>query len=120
MCTCGKPATLRTLYTRRNLGRSFFGCLNYNTKGLPYCNYFKWADSSEDREKELLKKEIQILRKEEELRKREEEIVKMELGVHNDQLDIQSQHTDIRCERRLLRIYLAICILVCSYVILSR
>ncbi|XP_041028053.1 uncharacterized protein LOC121268018 [Juglans microcarpa x Juglans regia] len=32
MCTCGKPAKLRISNTPRNLGRSFCGCPNYNTK----------------------------------------------------------------------------------------
>ncbi|KAG6683631.1 hypothetical protein I3843_12G025500 [Carya illinoinensis] len=44
--------------------------------GLLYYNYFKWADSGEKREKELVKIEAELLRKEEEIKKREEEIVK--------------------------------------------
>ncbi|KAG6725963.1 hypothetical protein I3842_02G056600 [Carya illinoinensis] len=76
MCTCGSPASLRTSNTRRNPGRAFFGCSNYNMKGLPHCNFFKWADSDQEREQELVKIEIELLRKKDELQKTQEEFQK--------------------------------------------
>ncbi|XP_041001231.1 uncharacterized protein LOC121246970 [Juglans microcarpa x Juglans regia] len=117
MCTCGKPAKLRTSNTLRNPGRSFFRCPNYNTERLLYCNYFKWANRSEEREKDLMKIELELLRNEEELRRRDEEIVKYKLGIHNDQLDIKRQQAEIRRERTLLKISWIIFILISLYCI---
>ncbi|KAG6661148.1 hypothetical protein CIPAW_03G153800 [Carya illinoinensis] len=110
MCTCGSPAKLRTLNTPRNLGRSFFGCSKYNTKGLPYCNYFKWADSGHEREKELFNIKIEMSRMEEELhetqaevhqieeevRRREEEFRKREEEVRNAMEKVRSALEDVR------------------------
>ncbi|XP_042947578.1 uncharacterized protein LOC122318919 [Carya illinoinensis] len=115
ICTCGQPASLRTSTTMTNPGRSFFGCPKYNKQGLPHCNYFKWADISEEIEIERMKIEILRLRNEQELRRREEEILKRELEVHNDRLDIQKQRADIRHERTLLRSYCVILILIVMY-----
>ncbi|KAG2715485.1 hypothetical protein I3760_03G080400 [Carya illinoinensis] len=76
ICNCGSPASLRTSNTPRNPGRSFFGCSKYNTKGLPHCNFFIWADSGKEMENDLMKVFIEILMKKEELQKTHEELQK--------------------------------------------
>ncbi|KAF5477286.1 hypothetical protein F2P56_003937 [Juglans regia] len=106
MCTCGKPASLRTSNTPPNSWRSLFGCpKGYHTSAIS-----NESITVRKEKKEFVKIEIELLRKDEELRKREEEIAKRELGVHNDQVDIQRQQADIRRERTLLRIYWVISI----------
>ncbi|KAG6631351.1 hypothetical protein CIPAW_13G085700 [Carya illinoinensis] len=76
ICNCGSPASLKWSNTPRNPGRSFFGCSKYNTKGLPHCNFFIWADSGKEIENDLMKLEIEILMKKEELQKTHEELQK--------------------------------------------
>ncbi|KAF5464950.1 hypothetical protein F2P56_014987 [Juglans regia] len=133
MCSCGNQAVLRILNTRRNPGRSFFGCPLYNKEGLPQCNFFKWSDSSEYKEQALLKREAEVLKKEEELKKREAEVLrqdeelkkreaefeKRELALHNDHVQFRSQEADMLHARKLFLVLWLIAIVMYLYLILS-
>ncbi|KAF5445161.1 hypothetical protein F2P56_034230, partial [Juglans regia] len=93
LCFCEVQAVVRYSTTKANPGRPFLGCPKYNTKELPYCKYFKWADielqeyanklsrKEEELEKRLFEVEIQVteLRKiVDEFKKREMELVLLE------------------------------------------
>ncbi|KAF8017223.1 hypothetical protein BT93_H2422 [Corymbia citriodora subsp. variegata] len=53
LCYCGLPSPIRTLWTRMNLGRRFYGCAKYREKSK--CKYFKWIDAKfSDRETEVI------------------------------------------------------------------
>ncbi|XP_035549764.1 uncharacterized protein LOC118349438 [Juglans regia] len=92
-CFCEVQAVVRYSTTKANPGLPFLGCPKYNTKGLAYCKYFKWADielqeyanelsrKEEELEKRLFEVEIQVteLRKiVDEFKKREMELVLLE------------------------------------------
>ncbi|KAG6646711.1 hypothetical protein CIPAW_07G027100 [Carya illinoinensis] len=96
VCTCGSPASLRTSNTRRNPGRAFFGCSNYNMKGLPHCNFFKWADSGQEREQELVKIETDLLRKKDELQKTQEEFQKTREELQKLEEEVRKTMEEIR------------------------
>ncbi|KAG2721937.1 hypothetical protein I3760_02G104700 [Carya illinoinensis] len=148
MCTCGSPASLRTSKTPRNPGRAFFGCSKYNKKGLPHCDYFKWADSDQASENELMNIFGEMCRKEEELRKVQVELRKFEEEVRKREEEVRKREEEVRtwmeeartwmeevrkihgeivkrdsgvqCERPHLRIYWAIPILLYLYLTRSQ
>ncbi|KAF8024280.1 hypothetical protein BT93_F1468 [Corymbia citriodora subsp. variegata] len=52
-CYCGLPSPRRTLWTRMNPGRRFYGCARYRERSK--CKYFKWIDAKfSDRETEMI------------------------------------------------------------------
>ncbi|XP_042957585.1 uncharacterized protein LOC122294972 [Carya illinoinensis] len=102
-CICGSAAKLRTSNTLRNPGRSFFGCSKYNTKGLPHCNYFKWADRRHEIDKEIENIDFQMSRKEEELietpaalRQIEEEVRSREEEFRQTKEEVQNAMKEVR------------------------
>ncbi|XP_042965915.1 uncharacterized protein LOC122299598 [Carya illinoinensis] len=90
VCFCEVEATLKYSNTRRNPGRPFLGCRKYNTEGLPYYKFFKWADS-EDIEQDLLKRKNDLLRKEADLVKMLEDIEKREIQLRKKADEIEKK-----------------------------
>ncbi|KAF8017200.1 hypothetical protein BT93_H2406 [Corymbia citriodora subsp. variegata] len=43
LCYCGLPSPRRTLWTRMNPRRRFYGCARY--REMSKCKYFKWIDA---------------------------------------------------------------------------
>ncbi|XP_035545098.1 uncharacterized protein LOC118348188 [Juglans regia] len=109
-CFCKVDATLRYSCTPRNPERPFLGCPKYNTEGLPYCKFFKWADSNQEIEFHLQERNNDLLRREKEvekmlddvekmkteLRKRVDEIEKRELVLsgHTTQMETEVSHVN--------------------------
>ncbi|XP_040993061.1 uncharacterized protein LOC121239802 [Juglans microcarpa x Juglans regia] len=85
-CFCEEPATLRLSTTAKNPGRPFLGCPKYNTKGLPYCRFFKWADGSEENELQLRGRTNDLLRKDKELDQILDDVYKREIEVMKKEL----------------------------------
>ncbi|XP_042978763.1 uncharacterized protein LOC122309352 [Carya illinoinensis] len=109
-CFCELEAVVRYSKTERNPGRPFLGCPKYNTKGLPCCKFFKWADSNDDCEHHCQHqfREIyaELLKKEKELEKKEKELELREISI--------------RRSRALLRLYWAFVVVVyCYYVVFN-
>ncbi|XP_018854314.2 uncharacterized protein LOC109016347 [Juglans regia] len=133
-CFCKVDATLKYSSTRRNPGRPFLGCPKYNTEGLPYCKFFKWADGNEEIEFRLQERNNELLRKENELekmmddvektktelRKRVDEIEKRELVVSNREKELLEQQTEMRRGRILLRLYWGFLFVVVCYLVLFK
>ncbi|KAF5443903.1 hypothetical protein F2P56_036423 [Juglans regia] len=134
LCFCDLQATLRYSNTPRNPRRPFFGCPNYNTKGLPYCKFFKWADGDQYMQLELQERKNELLRKEKEvderlrdiekreikLRKREDEIEKREMvqdGRDEEflkkELMLFEKEAGLTRSRTLLRLSWAVVVVVC-------
>ncbi|XP_042990481.1 uncharacterized protein LOC122317440 [Carya illinoinensis] len=91
LCFCELDATLRYSNTKRNPNRLFFGCPKYNTKGLPYCKYFKWADGDQCRELDLQARLNEVERKEKEVEKRLSDIEQMEIELHKRAAEIDKK-----------------------------
>ncbi|XP_042956875.1 uncharacterized protein LOC122292540 [Carya illinoinensis] len=96
MCTCGSPASLGTSNMPRNPGRAFFGYSKYNKKGLPHCDYFKWADSDQASENELMKIFGEMCQKEEELRKTQAELRKFEEEFRKREEEVRKREEEVR------------------------
>ncbi|KAF5453272.1 hypothetical protein F2P56_028187 [Juglans regia] len=90
-CFCDVEATLKFSNTKKNPGRPFLGCPNYNTEGLPYCKFFKWGDSNQVNEFQLRERTNEVLRKERELEKRVEYVEKREIELRKRSDDIEKR-----------------------------
>ncbi|XP_040986350.1 uncharacterized protein LOC121234474 [Juglans microcarpa x Juglans regia] len=140
-CFCKVDATLRYSSTPRNPGRPFLGCPKYNTEGLPYCKFFKWADSNQEIELHLQERNNDLLRREKEvektlddvekmkteLRKRVDEIEKKELVVLNREIVVSTrekvlleQETVMRRGRTLHRVFWAFLFVVAFYLVVYK
>ncbi|KAG6734125.1 hypothetical protein I3842_01G257500 [Carya illinoinensis] len=91
LCFCELGSTLRYSNTKRNPNRPFFCCPKYNTKGLPYCKYFKWADGDQCRELDLQARLNEVERKEKEVLKRLSNIEKMEIELRKRAAEIEKK-----------------------------
>ncbi|KAG7992140.1 hypothetical protein I3843_02G113000 [Carya illinoinensis] len=138
LCFCEVEATLKYSNTRRNPGRAFLGCRKYNTEGLPYCKFFKWADS-QDIEQDLFKLKKELLKKEADLVKMLKEIEKREIELQKKADEIEKeillasineeimkkewmllqQEAEIRRSRTLFRLFLALVVIFIFYIIVS-
>ncbi|XP_041009481.1 uncharacterized protein LOC121253545 [Juglans microcarpa x Juglans regia] len=111
-CFCEEPATLRLARTAKNPGRPFLGCPKYNTKGLPYCRFFKWADINEENELHLQESTNEFVMKEKELEKKIEDVQKREIEVMKKELVLREQEAEIRRSHKLLLAYWALAFVV--------
>ncbi|XLR23770.1 hypothetical protein S83_051670 [Arachis hypogaea] len=60
-CFCGERPVLRTSSIAENLGRRFWGCINYQIG--EECDYFAWADAEgQDPQIQRLKKKASVLK----------------------------------------------------------
>ncbi|KAG6640398.1 hypothetical protein I3843_09G000900 [Carya illinoinensis] len=140
LCFCEVEATLKYSNTRRNPGRAFLGCRKYNTEGLPYCKFFKWANS-QDIEQDLFKLKKELLRKEADLVKMLKEIEKREIELQKKADEIEKkeillasineeimkkewmllqQEAEIKRSRTLFRLFLALVVIFIFYIIVSK
>ncbi|XP_040994651.1 uncharacterized protein LOC121241099 [Juglans microcarpa x Juglans regia] len=87
LCFCDVEAILRYSNTKANLGRPFLRCPKYNTKGLPYYKYFKWADSDQD---------IELEERKNELSRKEKELEKRHIDVENKVIELLKIVDDIK------------------------
>ncbi|XP_041020471.1 uncharacterized protein LOC121262122 [Juglans microcarpa x Juglans regia] len=119
-CFCEEPATLRLARTAKNPGRPFLGCLKYNTKGLPYCRFFKWVDINEE-ENELQQREStnEFLMKEKEVEKKLDNVHKREIEVMKKELVLREQEAEIKHSRRLLWLYWTFALLWAFWLLLG-
>ncbi|KAF5452627.1 hypothetical protein F2P56_027603 [Juglans regia] len=138
LCFCDVEANLRYSNTKANPGRPFLGCPKYNTKGLPHCNYFKWADSEQDIELEEKKNEVSR-KTEEELQKRlsdienkvtellkiVDDIKKIEMVLYTISEEVRKKESvllereaALRRSRTLSRMYFAVVVVIFCYLYL--
>ncbi|KAF5447834.1 hypothetical protein F2P56_023946 [Juglans regia] len=136
LCFCEIEAQLRYSSTIKNPGRPFLGCPNYNTKGLPYCKYFKWVEEDQYKKSDLRETHNELLRAKKELekilddiekskidlRKRADEIEMREMTLSNrneevvkKELAVLVREAQIRHSRTLLRVYWAAAFVVACY-----
>ncbi|XP_040996091.1 uncharacterized protein LOC121242267 [Juglans microcarpa x Juglans regia] len=136
LCFCEIEAQLRYSSTTRNPGRPFLGCSNYNTKGLPYCKYFKWVEEDQYRKSNLRETHNELLRAKKELekilddiekskidlRRRADDIEMREMALSNrnekvvkKELALIVREAEIRRSRTLLRVYWAAAFVVACY-----
>ncbi|KAF5464644.1 hypothetical protein F2P56_014705 [Juglans regia] len=122
LCFCEVQAILRYSNTKENPERPFLGCPKYNTKGLPYCKYFKWADI------ELQEYANELLRKEEELEKRlfnvEIQVTELckivdEIKKREMELVLLERESVLRHSRTLSWVYFDLFLVVCCYLLTS-
>ncbi|XP_042974973.1 uncharacterized protein LOC122306611 [Carya illinoinensis] len=104
LCFCEVKPTLKYSTTAKNPGRAFLGCPNYNTEGLPFCKYFKWADSNQVIELQIRERIDELLRKERDLEKIVELLEKREIDLRKivDQLETELVCHAQRSERKRL------------------
>ncbi|XP_041018570.1 uncharacterized protein LOC121260682 [Juglans microcarpa x Juglans regia] len=135
LCFCDVEANLRYSNTKANPGRPFLGCPKYNMKGLPHCNYFKWADSEQNIEVEERKNEVSR-KTEEELEKRlsdienkvtellkiVDDIKKIEMvlysiyeEVRKNELVLLEREVALRHSRTLSRMYFGVFVVIFCY-----
>ncbi|KAK0601731.1 hypothetical protein LWI29_026938 [Acer saccharum] len=108
-CFCKVEVTLRYSSTTRNPGRPFLGCPKFNTRGSPYCKFFKRIDSNEEikfqlqefnnellnKEKELQKILDDVEKTKNELRKRVDDVEKREMVVSTREMVLLEKETDL-------------------------
>ncbi|XP_041002988.1 uncharacterized protein LOC121248559 [Juglans microcarpa x Juglans regia] len=126
-CYCEVPATLRYSHTGRNPRRPFLGCSKYNTEGLPYCKFFKWADGNHEYELQLQECLNELLRSQRELEKKLDDIKKTLIQLckrveetEKRELGLQKQKVENCRSRRLLGLYWTFVVIVSCYVVLCR
>ncbi|XP_041025287.1 uncharacterized protein LOC121265664 [Juglans microcarpa x Juglans regia] len=136
LCFCEVEAQVRYSSTTRNLGRPFLGCPKYNTKGLPYCKYFKWVEGDEYKKFDVREIHNELLRTKKELKKilddiekskidlckRADEIEMREMAlshrneeVVNKEMALVVREAELRHSRTLLRLYWAFVFVVICY-----
>ncbi|KAF5448082.1 hypothetical protein F2P56_028647 [Juglans regia] len=127
VCYCEVPATLRYSHTGRNPGRPFLGCSKYNTEGLPYCKFFKWADGNHEYEQhlreclnELLRSQRELDNKLDDIKKTLIELCKRAEETEKRELGLQKQEVEYCCSHRLRCLYWVFVIFVSCYVVLCR
>ncbi|XP_042968986.1 uncharacterized protein LOC122301657 [Carya illinoinensis] len=104
---CGVKATLKYSTTAKNPGRPFLGCPKYNTKGLPFCKFFQWADSNQKTELQLQERIVDLLQREKDLEKIVHLLEKREIDLRKivDHLEKElvrhTEEPDIQRERKL-------------------
>ncbi|KAG6636331.1 hypothetical protein CIPAW_11G103900 [Carya illinoinensis] len=139
VCFCDVEATVRYSNTSTNTGRAFLGCRKYNTKGLPYCKYFKWIDS-QDIDQDLLERKNDLLRKEayldkilDDIQKREIQFRKMADEIEKRQIELTNineeivknisillqQQADLRRSHTLSSLFWAFVIVLLCYLLLA-
>ncbi|XP_042962686.1 uncharacterized protein LOC122296957 [Carya illinoinensis] len=120
LCFCEVKPTLKYSTTAKNPGRAFLGCPNYNTEGLPFCKYFKWADSNQVIELQIRERIDELLRKERDLEKIVKLLEKREIDLRKivDQLETElvrhAQRSQRKClVSRFLGMYWAAALVLC-------